>query len=315
MINHIKTAFWLAVLLLFINSCSRSGKATAELKVGVLPVIQALPVFVASDQGLFDKYGIGVDIINFNSALETEVAINAGQIDGYFGDLVTPMILAGHGTGLQVVTTLFNTTTSERMFGLLIPPGADFNDLPDLAETGIAVSKNTVIDFITGHLLARQSPSITTYNQIDTKNMAIRMQLLLNGQVSAAVLPEPLVTFAEQTGARVILDDSGSGMTPTVMSFRTAVLKQRKNTVQQFLLALRDAIELINTEPELVRPIMNTYCRIPDAIRGSFPIPQFPGLAVPTQELTTEIQDWLIQNEIITTRLSYEQIISSEYLP
>ena len=66
------------------------AEESAQIRFGVLPVLQALPLFVAQDKGMFEKAGVKVDLIPFNTAAEKDIALTSGSIDGCFGDLVTP---------------------------------------------------------------------------------------------------------------------------------------------------------------------------------------------------------------------------------
>lgn len=302
------------IIGILLTSCSRQ-KDDDNLTFGTLPVIQALPIFVANDLNLFSKHGIEVELISFNSALESEIAISAKQIKGYFADIITPIILNANGTDLQIVSTLFKTDSSQRMFALLTAPGITNISAEELSEKGIAVSTNTVIDYITPFLLQSVDSTVVKYNKIDTKKIPIRLQLLLQNQVPAAVLPEPLATFAEQKGAKVFADDRTLNMTPTVAVFRTIFLTEHPKSVKRFLLAIEDAIHVINKKPGSVRDIMLDNCRVPDLLKNTFPVPKFPQLALPSENNILNAYKWLSETNVINTKLDIEDLMSDEYLP
>ncbi len=117
-----------------------------KVRFGTLGVIQALPLYVAAEKGFFNQKGVQVELVNFNSAMEKDVALTAGQISGYFGDLMTPMVLNANGTPLSMVATVFNTTGSQRTFAILAPPGAPAKTLsqnhrqPPLPPSSLQVS-------------------------------------------------------------------------------------------------------------------------------------------------------------------------------
>lgn len=302
------------VLLIFFFSCS-NPKNDAKLTFGTLPVIQALPLFVANDLKLFAKHGIEVELISFNSALESAITISAGQIDGYFTDIITPMILKANNTELQIVSTLFKTDEHQRMFALLTAPGVTNISAEELSEKGIAVSANTVIDYITPYLLKSVDSTVSKYNKIDTKKIPIRLQLLLQNQVPAAVLPEPLVTFAEQKGAQVFADDRALNMAPTVAVFRAIFLTEHPKSVKRFLLAIEEAINIINEKPDSIRAIMLDNCRVPDLLNNTFPVPKLPQLTLPSEDNILNAYKWLSETNIIGTKLDIEDLMSDEYLP
>ncbi len=302
------------IIFLFITSCSRQ-KDDNKITFGTLPVIQALPIFVAYDLGLFAKHDVNVELISFNSALESEIAITTKQIDGYFADILTPIILNSNNTNLKIITTIFKTDGNQRMFALLVQPDNPNITIKSLAEDGIAVSSNTVIDYITPYLLNSIDPDVFEYNKIDTKKIPIRLQLLLQNQVPAAVLPEPLASFAEQRGAVVIADDSQFDLTPTVAVFRNDFLKDNTKNTEQFLTAIAEAISIINANPNSIRNIMVNNCQVPDLLKDTFAVPNFPKLELPSEENIKTAYDWLSKTNIIDTKFDIKNLLTDEYLP
>ncbi len=76
--------------------CDESG--ACEIRFGTLPVLQALPLFVARDKGLFAKAKLKVELVPFNTASERDIALTAKTIDGTFGDLFSAAILRETGS-------------------------------------------------------------------------------------------------------------------------------------------------------------------------------------------------------------------------
>jgi len=304
----------LTLIVLMIVLCPLSGHAD-KLRFGTLGVIQALPLFVAAEKGFFNEKGIQVELVNFNSAMEKDVALTAGQISGYFGDLMTPMVLRANATPVSMVATLFNTTGSQRMFAILSPPGGAQKTLAQVAKDGIAGSSNTIIEYVTARILEGQKIPVNSLNMIEVKNIPIRLQILLSGQAAGAALPEPLVTLAEMKGARVLADDAGKGISSTVLVFLDRFLKEFPKTVQSFLAGVSEAAAFINKHPEEARPIMNRYCQVPEPLHQRFAIPQFPKPTVPDAAHVMDVYQWLKQKGIIRTEMTYKQMVADGYLP
>ena len=301
------------IVIIFI-SCS-SKPDNSQIRFGTLPVIQALPIFVANDLGLYQKYNIDIEIIKFSSALESEIALTANQLDGYFADIITPIILTANGIDLKIITTLFQTDSSQRMFALLAPPTKQAIDAKSIAKAGIAVSSNTVIDYLTPYLLNSANGDVFAYHKIDIKKIPIRLQLLLQNQVAGAVLPEPMATFAEQNGAIILADDRNLNMAPTVATFRNNFLEQNPQNIKRFLSAVSEAIDIINKSPDSVRDIMLNNCQVPNSIRDSYPVPQFPQTIVPSKENILDAQAWLLNTGTIEKAINIEELLTDEYLP
>lgn len=312
-----KKIFTLAALLLFtVTATAIPGSSLAGDKIsfGVLPVMQALPLFVAQEKGFFQKEGLEVELIPFRSGLEKDAAMAAKQTQGYFGDMLTSIILNANQMPVRMVATIFNTTGDQRMFAVLAAPGTGKPSLTDLAAEGIAGSSNTVIEYVTTKLLANEA-SGASLKMIETKNILARMPMLLQGQVAGAVLPEPLVTLVEGKGATVVADDRGLGITPTTLLFTQVFISQNTEEVRAFLRAVARASALISQDPETARPVMIKYARIPEPLQQSVAIPVFIPPAPPEKELVMDVHRWLSSKGILKKNLAYEEMVRGDLLP
>jgi NitT/TauT family transport system substrate-binding protein len=316
-----KSALIMIIILAFVGlwCCSpgsqeKGAKPSPPIQFGTLPVIQALPLFVAAEKGYFKEAGLNVELVPFNSAMEKDVAMSAGQISGYFGDMITPMVLTANGTLVKIVAAYFNTQSEQRMFAILAAPKYPKNDVQSLASEGIACSSNTMLDYLMTRLLGKKGIAANKINLVEVKSIPIRLQMLMSEQVPAAVLPEPLVTLAEMKGARVMIDDKGTGMTGTVLVFSDQFLAKNPDTVRAFIKVVQKANDFINQNPDQVRPIMNRECKMPEPLHQSFTIPMFPKLNVPRTEEIMDVYKWLRDKNVIKTEMTYGHFVAEGYV-
>ncbi len=312
-----KRTIAIALLLILATTTAAfpgSARAADKIVFGVLPVMQALPLFVAQEKGLFADEGVEVELIPFRSGLEKDAAMAARQTQGYFGDMLTSIILGANQMPVSMVATIFNTTGDQRMFAVLAAPGTGKPSLTDLARKGIAGSSNTVIEYVTAKLLEKETPG-ADLNMIETKNILARMPMLLQGQVAGAVLPEPLVTLVEGKGATVVADDRGLGITPTTLLFTRDLIEKNTNAVRAFLRAVSRASALINQDQEMARPIMIKYARIPEPLQQSIAIPLFIPPAVPDKDLVMDVYNWLNEKGVLKSELTFDEMVRGGLLP
>jgi NitT/TauT family transport system substrate-binding protein len=289
--------------------------AAPDIRFGTLPVIQCLPVFVAAEKGYFKEQGITVELVSFNSALEKDVAFTSGQISGYFGDILTCMVLSANKIPIKIVAVVHNTAKNQRMFALVLAPKYAGRDLNDAVGEGVAVSSNTVLDFLTTKFFSLKGIPANQAKMVEIKNIPIRLQMLVAGQVAVAVLPEPLATLAEMKGGKALMDDRGRGWSATILSFSEGFLGKEPGKAKAFLRAVAKASDYINKNPEDVRAIMNRDCRIPDQLKSTFPVPGFPKLALPEPAQVGDVSRWLHQKRTIKKEVPYAQMVADGYLP
>ena len=311
--------FIAALLLCWFLASSCGYASTSEklplIQFGTIPVLQSLPLFVAAEKGFFKEQGLSVEIVLFNSAMEKDIALSSGRIVGYFGDLMTPMVLQANNTGIRITATNFNTTHEQRMFAILASPQSANKGLEEIAKAGIATSTNAIPEYLVERLLQQRKIGKGKINFIDVKNIPIRLQMLLSNQVAAALLPEPLASLAETKGAKALLDDKGRGLSATVLAFSERFIRSNPQAVKAFQTAVDRASDYINKNPQEVRAIMNRECKIPEPLKDAFPIPKFPKLAAPSQKQVMDVYGWLHEKQIITKDMTYKDMVADGYLP
>jgi NitT/TauT family transport system substrate-binding protein len=307
--------YFFTVFLLVLLPALAGAQSAPVIHFGTLPVVQALPLFVAAEKGYFKEQGISVELDLFNSAMEKDVALSSGRIAGYFGDIMTPMVLHGNGIPVKMAVTLFSTPPNRRMFAILASPRTPEKKLSELVKAGLAGSSNTITDYITLKILESQKIPVNQLNMIEVKSIPIRLQMLLTSQVAAAILPEPLVSLAEMKGAHVVADDAGKGISATVLAFHESFLREHPKAARAFLEAVSRAITFINKNPVEIRPIMNRHCRIPEELHRKFTVPPFPKLTLPESGQVMDVYHWLRSKGIIQKQMDYRQMVADGYLP
>jgi NitT/TauT family transport system substrate-binding protein len=284
------------------------------IKFGTLPVLQALPLFVAEEKGLFAKRGLDVELVTFASAADKDIALSGGAVDGCFADLVTPTVLKANGRDVAVVATGF-ATTDRRMFAVMVKPGSTITEASKLAGVPVAVSSNSVIHLVTEKLLADAGVPPDKIETLESKNIGLRLQMLLAGQLEAATLPEPLATVAEAKGAKALADDKGLDASQTVLVFSTKFLKEFPEAVKKFVSAVDEAGRLINAEDAAARAVMEKRKLLPEALKDKYPAPKFPQAKTPSKEAVDKVADWLHKKGVTPRKIQYDEVIAGGFIP
>ncbi len=296
------------VLILFAGLVSPVAAQT-QLRFGVLPVVDTLPLIVGQQQGLFAAQQIDLELVAFQSALERDAALQAGRLDGYFGDILNTVLLINTGHELRILTTAYHTHPDHRMFGIVTAPEAGIVTVAQLKNRPVAISRATIIEYLLDRLLQQQgrTPAFVTKQEI--KKIPIRLQMLLAGKVPAALLPEPLLTLAESKGARVLVDDRRLNMSETVLAMQTQLLSQDATLADRFLRAYALAVNKINHAPQAYKPVLVEKTRFPKPIAGRYKMPRFPAVAPPSPADVAAAQAWLKNRGMISRPVAYENIV------
>ncbi len=288
------------------------------LRVGVLPVLNTLPVFVAQQEGFFDDAGVTIELVPLESARDRAIALQTGQIDVANSDAVATLLQVAAGDALKIVRhDAF--APQYRFFSVVTGAGSGLDTADKLVaalredRAQIAISTNTVIEYLATALLESVGYEPQANDYIEVSAIPVRLEQLAQGTVQAALLPEPLTTLAtEVQGGTAVLDDSALGFVPVTLSVTQTALDERTGAVCAFLQAYDRAVRTINDDPEAFR---QNELRVPDPVRATYVVPKFEPFRVPTPEELQEVEAWMLQTGLLEAEVPFEDVVDGRFVP
>jgi len=286
------------------------------LKIAVLPILDALPMYVAQKESLFEKNGIKVEFIPVASGAERDQVITAGQADGMINEALSTMFYNKEKLQVQTVRYARAATAQDALFSILASAQSGFTTVDDLRNVEIGVSEGTVIDYLTDRLLEAEGFGADEIKKIAVPKIPDRMALLGTGELKAAMLPEPPVTLAEQQGAKLILDDrKHPEYSFSTITFRKPVIDKNPEAVRSFLAAIEQATDLINQDGAKYADLLVEQKVVPPPLAGKFKVPQFVKAGVPTEAQWKDVLNWAFAKGLITKDISYQESVNASFLP
>jgi NitT/TauT family transport system substrate-binding protein len=315
--------YGLLALALFLSACTptapsaaKPGQNTVTIKIAVLPIIDALPFYVAARQGYFEANGVSVTFIPAASAAERDQLISASQADAMINDLVSVALYNKQAVQVQTVRFARTASKDNTLYRVLAGKNSGLATTADLAGVPIGMSQGTVIDYVTTRLLEKEGLKADQIQSIAVPKLNERMALLGSGELKAATLPEPFGTMALQSGAVVLVEDSKyPEYGNSVISFRKSFIDQNPQAVSGFLKAVEQAVSDLNQSPEKWRPLLGEYKLVPEALQASYPMPAFPKASVPSEAQFKDVVDWALTRKMIETNPAYTDSVTAQYLP
>ncbi len=302
----------IAIVLLFAGCAEKPAEKPSEkakIRVGLLPIEDTFPVYVAKDEGIFAKYGIDVEVVPFQSALERDAALESGDIDACIADPLAVILLRNAGYDVRIVSLCLGATPEEGVFAILAAPNSGINSVGDLEGKKIAISSNTIIEYVTDIML--KSYGVKNVEKVPIKQIPVRMQTLLAGKVDAATLPEPLASLAVSKGARLILSDAmmNRSISQTVIVFRGAIIDSKPDAVKAFLKAYGEAVKRINANPANYRQKFIERARIPADVTKTYRMPVYPQPQPYPEEFYKEVHEWAMEKGLLKKEIPYEKAV------
>lgn len=301
----------------FLAACGPAATPqNTTVKVAVLPILDALPMYVADAQGYFKDEHLDVQFIPVSSAAERDQVIQSGQADAMINDLVSTMLYNKDQTQIVIVDFARTATSTFPQYRVLAAKNSGIQTVDDLRGVDIGVSEGTVIEYTTDRLLEEAGLSPSDIKTLAVPKIPDRMSLLDSGELKAANLPDPLASLAIQNGARVIIDDTRDPKYGnSVISFRAGYIQQHPDAVRGFLAAVQKAAADVNADKTQWDTLLTDKSLVPAPLMGTYKIPDFPAGSVPTESQFADVLAWTHEKGLVSGDVSYSASVDASYLP
>ena len=307
------------MLGVLLSACSpAAGPGAAEdptLKIAVLPILDALPMYVAEAQGYFKDAGIKVEFVPVASAAERDQLMQAGQADGMINDLISTVLYNKDTQKIAIVRFARVASADQPQYSIVASKDSGITKPEDLKGVEIGISEGTVIAYTTDRLLQHAGLTIDDIKTTNVPKIPDRLQLLSEGKMKAANMPEPFATLAEQSGAvRVIDDRSLPEIGTSEISFSLATLKAKPATIKKFLAAIDKATTDVNNNPDKWNSLLTDKKLIAAPLVGKYQLPKFPLASVPSEAQIKDVEAWMTDKKLISADVPYGKLVDASYL-
>ncbi len=331
---HRLITMFFAIVLLFLAACApaaptvgptaapqagatvaRAPSTTGTLRIGVLPITDVVPFYIAQEQGYFTKQGLNVELVPTASAAERDQLMITQQIDGELNDLVSTVLFNKDKPLIRIVRKARQAFPNAAEYWILTPKDSPIKTPQDLKGKEIAISQNTVIEYVTDRLLELEGLATADIKTTNVPQIPTRLQLLSQNQVAAATLPDPLASLAILQGARIVVDDTKHpDVAVSVISFRTDIVDKRSDDVRKFLAAYDQAIQDIRTRPDQFRNTLIDKGRVPDQLKDKYQFPPFPDPGIPSKAQWDDVVKWAMDHKLITSPVTFESSVDGGFV-
>ena len=245
---RVRALLVMTVALALVAGCSSTSTAPAaglektDLNVAVVPALDSAGFFVALYGGLFKAEGLNVHFSPATSS-ETVIADQAkGKYDITLGNYVSYIqAQQQHEADLYIFAEA--SVMGPATQGMYTMPDAKVTDLSGLKGKTVAINApKNILYLLAASVLTEHGvdPSLVHFANIKFPEMAAELQ---SGAVSAALLPEPFASGAEQEQGVVPLVDLNQGATTAFPIAGYVATKQWAHKYPHTLAAFYKAVE------------------------------------------------------------------------
>lgn len=286
------------------DSTNNGPEELAELKLGLLPSIDAIPFVIAHEQGFDQQHGVLLDIETFKSAKDRDVAFQAGKVDGISADLVAISIYNEAGLDVKITSTTFGEFD-------LLTGNSEIQDVKDLKGKTVILSKNTSTQYTVAMMLKQaglteQDIRITEVPQIPT-----RLELLKNKKADAAILPEPFVTMGQAAGLRMLSSTHEANINPFVLAFPQSAIDAKADAIRAMYAAYDEAVAYMQSHDKAdYIDLVIEEVGYPETLKEQIEVPAYiPANQVDVKEVEAAFA-WAREQGLLTKDITPEDVIS-----
>lgn len=307
-----------AAMLLSFTACAKSTSNTTneannkkelqELTIGILPDLDSIPLVIAEQNGYFEESGAKIKIETFSSAKDRDSALQSGNIDGAISDMLAAAFAAEGGFDVKM------TSKTDGSYKLLVNGDKGIDSFNKLKGNDIAISENTIIEYATDMMLKEGKLGSGDVKKVAIPQMPVRLEMLQNGKVAAATLPEPLASAAMKNGAVLLNSSDKLGINPGVLLFTTKVTEEKSEEIKLFYEAYNKAVDYLNKEDKSnYIDALIEKAGFPADVKDVLVLPEYNKAVLPSEQDFTNVINWLLEKQLIKNSYKYNDLVNSEF--
>ncbi|KYZ75649.1 ABC transporter substrate-binding protein [Anaerosporomusa subterranea] len=279
------------------------------ITLGILPDVDSIPFIIAQEKGFFREQGLTVKLQSFKSAMDRDSALQSGNLDGAVSDILAAAF-AKEGGFSTVITSLTNGS-----YKLIIHKDVSAASIKDLKGKDVGISKNTIIEYVTDKMLTEAGLTSGDINKAIIPQMPARLEMLKNGKIAAATLPEPLATIAVNNGAKILNSSDKLGVNPGVLLFTAKSTKEKSKEIQAMYQAYNKAVDYLSREPAAnYIDLLIEKGGFPKEVKGNIVLPAYTKATAPAPKEIESVVEWLQTKQLIKKAYTYQDLVDTGFV-
>ncbi len=260
---------------------AKQASHKADMRVAVMPTMDALPLFIAKEKGLFEKENLDVALVPFKAHMDIDTALVGGSVDAAFTDIIRAQ---------QLIDTkkakLHYLTTTELHWALITNRTARINRLEQFGDKMVAMTRLSATDW----LMQKTFDDVKTKAQVygvQINDIDVRLKMLLNNEMDAVWLPEPQATMAMEVGHKKVIDSDKYKLKLGVLAVRDS--KKRDAKMEDKLKKIYSmACDSINRNGvKAYAKVIAKYCNVSEEVAEKTPQRTYTHAEQPREETLT----------------------------
>jgi len=226
-----------------------------KVRIGTQPWIGYGPWWIAQENGIFEKYNLDVELVDFIQDQDVNAAFASGRMEA--ANLATHTAIKLYSTGLDLRIVLLEDVSTAAD---AILAGPEIATIADLKGKQVAYEEGATSDLLLNYALQQNGLTIDDITRVPMP-ASDAGAALISGNVEIAVTYEPYISEAiKQNGdiKKLYLASERPGLISDVLAVSGAFIKENPEAVRLLLNAWDEALQFYKDNPEEAQAIIAT---------------------------------------------------------
>ncbi|WP_432663781.1 MetQ/NlpA family ABC transporter substrate-binding protein [Wukongibacter baidiensis] len=315
MYKKVLVTLLILVLSIAIIGCSKeksqdtASQDLQSLTIGVMPDVDSIPFIIAKHNGYFENEGLDVKIEHFKSAMDRDTALQTGNIDGAISDMLAVVFLNDNEFNVKI------TSKTNGSFKLIAAKDSNISTLENPKDRSIGISKNTIIEYLTDRIMENSNIDVDSPKKMAIPKIPTRLEMLENGKIDMATLPEPLASVAASKGGKVLSSSDKLGINPGIMLFTEETIKTKPDELKALYRAYNKSVEYLEKESlESYIDVLIEEAGFPGVIKETLTLPDYVEASMPSEEEFTQVLDWLKSKDLTSSDYTLDELSDKNFI-
>lgn len=237
------------------NGTAASSGALHKLTLALGVDTKSTPVFVGKAKGIYEKYGIDLNLLLLPTGVQQSTALQAGQAQFAAPAISNAPIAREQGIDEVAVAGIMNDPTTAKFdspVAIVARQGSGIADVQGLRGKKIGVAVGGTADQYMRAVLASKGMSASDIQIVNISDPGSTLSAFRNGSVDALATWEPLVSqvMAAVSGSTVV-SRGGNHLGYVMLGYASkGLISKQPELVQAFVTATADAAHYARGNPD-----------------------------------------------------------------
>jgi NitT/TauT family transport system substrate-binding protein len=314
-----KTLAIIGMVFFLLGTATGAFAAKDVVKIGYLNIVMSLPTFVAQEKGMFEKEGINVESILFQSGTDIMDALIAGRIDCIASNAITAYWFAAQAAPdrFKIFLTYGTPSLENPSFVAIVKKDSPLKELKDLKGKKVGTYPGASSLALARAIIRTQmDPEGVIFTELPPPNL---ISALAAGQIDCFFAPEPMGMMARSQGVGrdLVKEPLGlfgltKGFPGAGFAFSAQFLKENPRRAKKIKAVYDKAVDLIEKDKNAFRPLLVKYLNLTEQVAMNVPIQNWIKIEKLDRESAQKYFDLLYREgaykeRVDTTKLYYEE--------